>query len=269
MSLDSQEYYNHHVLSFLQSEHLAAPHSGLVHVLKNGKRKVYKKELKEHHPFSKDFLYQITRDHPGILETYKQIKGAQGSLSNRALDNTFDEVAFCDAFETNLRALPPGADSATQYHRMMIGALEFLFYPNLIIPKKEVEIDQGRKRIDITYTNAALDGFFYRVHSAFQIASNVIMVECKNYGSDVSNPELDQLTGRFHVNRGKLGLLLSRSFDNRSIFLERCRDSAQAGRGFVIPLVDDDVFEMLQLIRRGERRLIDVHIERIFRELTE
>jgi hypothetical protein len=266
MSLDSQEYYNHHVLSFLQAEHLAAD-SALVEVLKNKRRRVTKKKLKTHHPFDKDFLLRITREHPGLLETYKRIKGAEGALRNRDFDRDFDESVFCTALIDQLHAVPPGNGDASNFHRLMIGALEFIFYPNLIIPKKELEIDEGRKRIDISFTNAARDGFFYRAHTAHQIASNVIMVECKNYSSDIANPELDQLTGRFSVNRGRLGLLISRSFDNRALFVARCRDAAQAGRGFVIPLIDEDLIRILTSIRDGGRRFVDEYLEGIFRQL--
>jgi hypothetical protein len=149
----------------------------------------------------------------------------------------------------------------------MIGAIEFLFYPNLIYPVKEREVHGGRKRIDITYTNAARDGFFYRAHTAHQIASNVIMIECKNYVSEVANPELDQLSGRFSVNRGKLGILIARSCSDQALFMARCRDTAQDGRGFVIPIFDEDVYAMLALIKERRRSSIDAYLERMLNAL--
>jgi Restriction endonuclease len=133
---------------------------------------------------------------------------------------------------------------------------------------KEQEIDSGRKRVDISYTNAARDGFFYRLHTAQQVASNFIMVECKNYSSDVGNPELDQLTGRFSTNRGKLGILVSRSFDERALFIARCRDTAQAGRGFILPLVDEDIYVMLEDIKQRRRSAIDSRLQSLFNELV-
>lgn len=266
MCLDSQEYYNHHMLEYLQAEHLHA-NSSLVEVLKNGARRVTKKSLKEIVPFDKKALFEFTKEHPQVLETYKQLQGASGTLSNQQLDIEFNESLFAKALGIELRNIPPGSEAATDFHRFMIGALEFIFYPHLLYPKKEREIDQGRKRIDITYTNGAESGFFYRAHTSHQITSISIMVECKNYSADIGNEELDQLTGRFSTNRGKLGLLISRSFANRNLFIQRCRDTAQAGRGFVIPLVDDDVYSYLTLIESGQRAVIDQRLEGILNEL--
>ena len=116
----------------------------------------------------------------------------------------------------------------------MVGALEFIFWPNLIYPIKETPIHEGRKRIDVTYTNAANSGFFHRTHSAHEIASNMVMVECKNYSKDPANPELDQLSGRFSINRGKLGLLVYRTVSDYERLLMRCRDTAADGRGFIL-----------------------------------
>src|SRR6185437_1230770 len=173
------EYYNHHVLNFLRAEHERA-NTGLVHLLKNGKRTVFKKDLREKYPLSKDFLYHITRENPDLLNSYKLYKSNTGAMGDRDLNPEFVESAFCDALIQDLGLIPDGSEGATRYHRYMIGALEFIFYPNLIIPKKEAEIDQGRKRIDIAYTNAAQSGFFFRAHTAYDIASNLVMVECKN-----------------------------------------------------------------------------------------
>ena len=148
-----------------------------------------------------------------------------------------------------------------------MGALEFIFWPNLIYPTKEHEVHQGRKRIDIVYTNAARDGFFWRAHTAHSISSRLIMVECKNYAKDPSNPEIDQLSGRFSVNRGQLGLLLYRDVDNYERLCARCRDTAQDGRGFMIALGDQQVIEFLNLISEGKREAIDRKLQTIFNNL--
>ena len=127
------------MIEFLAEEHLQAS-SALVHTLRNGTRRVYKKDVKERHPFIKDDLAEFVRQHPQVLEDYKRLKGAQGPLSATDFDEDFDEAAFAGALIGALVAIPPGGSSATAYHRLMIGILSFLFFPGLIAPIKEAEI---------------------------------------------------------------------------------------------------------------------------------
>jgi hypothetical protein len=267
MCLDSQEYYNHFVLDFLQAEHLRAGTS-LVQTFKRSRKKyVTKESLKERHPFSKEELYRFTKAHPEVLELYKKLEREEREVSGQALDEGFDVATFCETLSASLASIPAGPGRASDFHNLMIGAIEFIFYPHLIYPVKEREINEGRKRIDITYTNAARDGFFFRLHTAQQVASNVIMVECKNYSADIANPELDQLLGRFAINRGKLGLLVARTCDKRGLLIERCRDAALAGQGFIIPLFDEDIFRMLDAIKVRKWDFVDARLQAIFDEL--
>jgi hypothetical protein len=80
----------------------------------------------------------------------------------------------------------------------------------------------------------------------------------QNYTHDPENPELDQLSGRFSGHtRGRLGLLVARKFDNRDRFIQRCIDTAHDNRGFIVPLADSDLVQMLELIAEGERSQIN------------
>lgn len=76
-------------------------------------------------------------------------------------------------------------------------------------------------------------------------------MECKNYGSEVANPELDQISGRFSPNRGKFGLLVCRTIDDMERFIARCADTYHDSRGTIIPLVDDDFIYMLNEVKKG------------------
>jgi hypothetical protein len=103
----------------------------------------------------------------------------------------------------------------------------------------------------------AIVGFFKWLATHYPAAH--VFVECKNYGREVGNPELDQLSSRFSPTRGEFGLLVCRKFADKNLFMERCRDTAMDGRGFVIPLDDEDLQE-LAASRTDKSQFFDLHL---------
>ena len=241
----SDEYYRHYLMPHLQQHHKDI-NSSLVHVLKGkknkGEKRVYKKDLYERYGADKLAAANLTSEHPNALENYRQTKR---STPSRALDHIalakIENVPTPDfnALLLAVTSLKPGKNDAGAYENAIEKLLSALFYPSLSFPVKQDEIHQGRKRIDITYVNSAKDGFFAwlsRNHSASHV-----FVECKNYGKEVGNPELDQLSGRFSPSRGKVGLLVVRSAADKKLLLQRCKDTAGDDRGFIIALDDSDL----------------------------
>ncbi len=268
-SYNYSEYYNHFILNYLQAEHLNA-NSSLVQTLKKGRRVVYKKTLKEReeYPCSKEFIYKFSRQHPKVLEEYKKRKGQQ------IKDETVEElVKAFDVCETSsyltraLKSIASGDNEASKYHDLIIGITEFIFYPLLNYPRKEEPIHGGRKRIDICFNNAASDDFFFHLHKSHEIPCHLIMVECKNYKGDPKNPELDQLSGRFGVNRGCFGFLICRRFDDKKLFIERCKDTHKDGRGIIMALDDDDIVRLLSFKADKNDKEIDRFFNLRFREI--
>ena len=244
-----QKYYNQFVLEFLRHEHLRS-YSALVQHRVDGTPYVTKKSLKEspESAYSKKFLASFTEDHPEVFRDFKDwIQSSSTSISNEELDDD-DPTLIAEYLIARLDEIVPGGDDATRYHRLVVGILEFIFYPDVVSPIVENEIHDGRKRIDITFDNSARRGFFHRLHTTYQTPAQFIFVECKNYSREVANPELDQLSGRFSMNRGKFGLLLCRAVDNMDTLLARCNDAYVDGRGIMLPLVDDDLSTMLNKV---------------------
>ncbi len=251
------QYYQHFVMNYLQREELANPQSRLVRTLRNGRRRVYKKDLAQRHPRTKAFLYDFSQRHPEVLQEYREsLAQAERRGSSSDVDGPNDAV-IAQALINSLRAIPPGDRRAGDYHNLMVGVSEFVFFPNLMHPKKEREIHQGRKRIDILFENGATTGIFVRIPTLRGLPCSYVPFECKNYTTEVENPELDQLAGRFSVNRGKLGFLCCRTFQDRLRFVERCRDTFRDDRGLIIPLDDATVIRLLTLIQTGQRDAID------------
>jgi hypothetical protein len=254
---DVSKYHRHHALEFLQEDHLRR-NTRLVQVRykKNGKirrRFVTKKDLIEQElPSDKELLATFTKNHPNIFADFRRSAAATVQALPNSDFETIDVNALIDHLIAKLRAVKKGNKDASAFHSLMTGILEFIFYPNLINPIKEHEIDEGRKRIDITFDNGApRGGFFYRLQHAFDIPCQYIIFECKNYTEDVANAELDQLTGRLSPNRGKFGVIVCRDIEDAPLFIQRCADSYKAQRGLIVPLTDVDIVEILEKKKLG------------------
>ncbi|MBF0216128.1 MAG: hypothetical protein HQL30_03925 [Candidatus Omnitrophica bacterium] len=266
-SCNYQEYYGKYILNYLQAEHINA-NSSLVHTLKKGKKVVYKKDLKERYACSKEYIYKFSKKHPDILDKYKAAKAKRLKvISDKEITTDLDLKDLVRYLIANLKAVNPGNAEAGKYHDLMIGIMEFIFYPYLIYPTKEKEIHEGRKRIDITFTNADTALFFHRLYAINGIPCNFIMIECKNYTNDLNNPELDQLSGRFGPNKGLFGFLVCRRFQDKKLFIQRCKDTAKDNRGFIVALDDDDIITILSYKAKKQEEEIDKLFNDRFREV--
>lgn len=251
------KYYNHFVLNFMQNEHLRL-NSALVQTRKNGAKYVTKKDIKEQDPFSKEFITNFTNRNPNVLQNFKA-RTTTNSLSNAELSD-IDFNLLTSHLSDELRNINPGSEHASSYHRLITGVLELIFYPNLISPTLEVEIHNGRKRIDIVFDNCATSGIFFRFSNNMNLPCQYIMIECKNYSSDPINPELDQLSGRFSPNRGRVGFLLCRKIENFDRFMDRCRDTYRDERGLIIPIVDNDIINILENYENWNNNYIETFL---------
>jgi hypothetical protein len=238
---DVDEYYRYYLLEYLAQLELSA-NSELVRLLKKGGRRVSKTDLERKYGRGKSVIVRETARNPEILQRYRSDKRHQ-----RHPPLTHDQIAEVEGTEPpdwdrlleTLMAVQPGRSDSTDYERAVEQLLTALLYPALTNPQMQTEIHEGRKRIDISYTNVADSGFFKWL--AQNYAAPYVFVECKNYTRKVGNPELDQLAGRFSPLRGQVGLLICRQFDDKLLFQKRCRDTAQDHRGFIVSLDDDDL----------------------------
>lgn len=243
LSLNSQEFYNKQITDFLIAENLKA-NSSLVQTIKR-ERRVYKKDVREANPVSKNFIAEMVLAHPELLEMYKDLAKNHSSLAVFN-DNDPSVTAICGRLAPLFKQIPSGAANATDYHNLVLGALTALFYPDLTQPHKEWEIHDGRKRVDIVFTNAADHGFFAHRRDDNVTHANTVIVECKNYSKDIHNQEIDQLLGRFDKNRGYFGIITCRDIENKDALEKRLRDAAVRQQGHIIVLTDNDIIGMLE-----------------------
>lgn len=254
--LSKDKYYRNFVLEFLRAEHSHAGDS-LASVLKNGTIKVTINDLKKTYPMGTDFLYDFTKKNPKILEKYKDelrrtaLKGEKVKLEpKRRILSADERIEFLKKIET-------GTKEATNFHKISFDNLIEIFGSRLYDPKGEVKINDGRKRIDIVFNNSNDKGFFYHLNNLNKIHCPKIFVECKNYGKELGNPEIDQLQTRFSKQRGMFGILLCRTIENKEKMIQRCKDVLHDREGYIIVLEDKDIEHLLKLKEQKEENKID------------
>lgn len=252
VAYDFGRYHRHFVLNFVKQVEIATngPHVRHRKAKKGqdvGDAYVTKKDLANFvAPPDKDYVAEFTAKHPKVFKDFKDFtKKNAKPLGNSELNSTADIGDLCAYLTETLTNMPVGAEDAGNYHSLIVGILELIFHPTLSCPKKEVGINDGRKRIDLTFDNAAKHGQLFDLHQIKKVACPFIMIECKNYGREIGNPELDQLAGRFSVNRGNFGMLLCRSVENRKRLIQRCRDLWKDKRELIIPILDEDLVKIL------------------------
>ena len=255
--ITSNDYYQHFVLNFLQSENIRNK-TGLVQYRKGKKNKgeafVTKKDISEKQlkikkgkSVSKDWLANFTSAHARVFKDFKN--ESFHKMKDVDYGEKIEDIA--KYLINKLKSINTGNKDASEYHITMICILEFIFYPHISNPKKEVEINEGRKRIDIVFNNSSSAGFFFDLFEKYDIPANFIMIECKNYSTDVSNPELDQLLGRFSKHRGKFGISTSRKADDYKTLIKRCNDIYRDTDNLIIPLLDEYILSILEEIAKG------------------
>lgn len=273
VSKRTKSYYKTFVRNFIKEEQLRT-NGPLVSVIKRGGRKervVLYADVEKRYPGTKKFLVEFSSEHPAEYEKFKKAVIKHNPVADAAIfeerDEEYYDADFCDHLAKALIAISPGKKHASDYHRIIVGILQFLFYPALTNPRIETPINERRKLIDITYVNAAERGFFRRLFEDRAIMARWVMVECKNYFDDPANPEFDQLAMRFSPLRGQFGLLLHRDAHDRAALLARCKDIAGAEKGFVISLSDEDVFYMLAEVAGNRRSNVMRFLEARFSDL--
>jgi hypothetical protein len=180
------------------------------------------------------------RDHSDVA------RAVLGALAGGppALDAQLLALRIADAapLVAAVRKTRSGRAGATAYHRRVRDLLEAVFPYSLGPASIEVDIDQGRKRVDIWQPNNASAGLMGWLRSSF--GSTTIMTEVKNYADDIGNPEIDQLAGRFSPWHGRFGMMICRTVKDRALAVARCRDVLHKQNALIVVLDNDDLDDL-------------------------
>jgi hypothetical protein len=270
----ASKYYNNFVTNYIKDEQLAT-NGKLVEVVKTKKRTrrvVTKQRIKKEFPLSKRFLEEFSAKHPAEYKKFRRSLDRHGPLGMRKLveanGTQFNETAFSAGLVAALAKIPTGRRHANDYHHLITGILTYLFYPDLISPALELEINDGRKRIDLSFQNSAETGFFKDRKDDKFAQSREVIIECKNYGDDIANPEIDQMAGRFDPRRGRFGMVTCRAIDKPDALARRLADVFRAQNGIILCLTDAEISTLLALAPLNRDQAIQVMLRAKLREIS-
>lgn len=157
------------------------------------------------------------------------------------------EIKKANDLVADLKKLVPGQKDWYKYQVYMTELFPILFSNDLKDIKKEEQINEGRKRIDILARNVSKCGFFFDLLNKFRIHCPYIVIECKNYSGDLKNREFDQINGRLTKYIGHFGILICRKIKNQEKSLKLVKDLIYQSEKIIITLDDDDIIEMIKL----------------------
>lgn len=159
-----------------------------------------------------------------------------------------------------------GDADAYLFERRVSTLLSSLFEPHLMPHGDQVQVNTGRKRIDLVFVNEAEAGFFNWL-SRSRLTSLFVMVEAKNYVIDSGNEEFDQLSGRLTRDRGQVGLLVARGCSDRTATEARARDLMHRDNACLF-LDDSDLEQLVEEGSAGGNRWMFPSLRQKFLDLT-
>jgi len=264
--LSKDKYYRNFVLEFLKAEHEHAGDS-LATVLKNGRVVVRIADLKAKYPIGENFLYNFSKEHPSVLAKFKSELRRTAIKQTSPVLEVKRKVLTANERITILDSIKTGNNDATNFHKISFDNLIHIFGKRLSNPSGEVKVNEGRKRIDIVFNNSDKAGFFHSLNTLHHIKCPKIIIECKNYGHEIGNPELDQMLGRLNSRRGRFGIIICRSIKDKELIIKRCKDAVHDNENYIIVLDDSDVKDLLLLKHSNEEQKIDLFFSKKLDEL--
>lgn len=212
---------------------------------------------------AKTTVVTVTRSDIALVDRYVRSREQQGRDARPAL-NYIDQAARDEgeALKQKLRGIAPGREQATEYQRLVLEILNFLFSPELIDGQPEVRTVDGTERRDIIFTNDSDESFWEYVRS--EHAGLLVMFEAKNVAAlDVA--AINQTATYLGDRIGRLGVVVTRASVSESVQRKAFsvwNDSAP-NRKVILILTDDHLRELLDV--RGKDGSPTLWLQRHYR----
>lgn len=193
----------------------------------------------------------VTRSDISLVDRYVKARERHSADARPTMDYVdTDACKEAEALKEKLAAIRPGREKATEYHRVVLEILNYLFNPELIDGKPEVRTIDGTERRDIIFTNDSDESFWDYIRSAHDCI--FIMFEAKNT-NELGLTEINQTATYLGDRIGRLGVIVTRQTPTENVqrkIFSVWNDSA-GGRKIILTLSDAQLHELMDLRCKG------------------
>jgi hypothetical protein len=194
---------------------------------------------------SKEGIVTITRSDIGLVDRYVRAKeqaGADAQPSFEYLDE--DACREAERLKARLRDIRVGRELASDYQRLVLEILNFLFNPDLTDGQLELRTVDGTERRDIILVNESDETFWDYVRN--EHSSLLLMFEVKNVDELDSNA-FNQTATYLGDRLGRLGIIVTRNLPSDSMYRKTISiwNDSGAQRKVILVVTDNHLNELL------------------------
>lgn len=192
-------------------------------------------------------VVSVTRADIALVERYVRSREQQAADARPSLDYIDeDSCRQAEALKQRLQAIVAGRAHATDYQRLVLEILNYLFSPELIDGQPETRTFEGTERRDIIFTNDSDESFWEYVRTAHD--GIFVMFEAKN--TDALDLAAINQTATYLGDRlGRLAVIVTRNTPSdatqRKIF--SVWNDSSPNRKVILVLADEHLRELLDL----------------------
>ena len=214
-------------------------------------------------PLDKQHIIQVARKEIERIERFVA-KKEENAVNAQPSITYIDQNVSCQESEllkNRLHKIPQGQKNATEYQKLILEILNFLFQPELIDGELEVRTVEGTERRDIIFTNDSDLSFWDYIRNEHSCL--FLMFEAKNTKA-IEIAHINQTAVYLGDRIGHLGFIVSRNpieeTAQKKIF-SVYNDSHP--RKIILTLSDDDLEKMLDMKCKGEEPMR--YIQKLYR----
>ncbi|MGO9113491.1 MAG: restriction endonuclease [Thermoguttaceae bacterium] len=191
--------------------------------------------------------YLVDR-HPEVLRNYfNEYPAAVGELGRRLQPDSSIKTGRLDEFRKRLQECPSGQKHFSDYERLVIDILSYLFQESLGEPKPQDRTLDGKQRRDVLFQNRRVGLLWDRVFHRFD--ADFVIVDCKNHGDPVDAAVIWDVAKYSNRALGRFILVVSRFRADASVAGAQVRLYGELN---IVVLVLSDA-QLLEMVERKER----------------